>query len=120
MNIRPRLLRDTAAPKRRERVFAVPDTLDCFVGHFPGFPVAPAVVQISWVMDVARAMLPSEPVLAHIEVLKFKAPIRPGDTVHLSAELSADGSILQFRLWNAERLFASGRLLFVPARHLNP
>lgn len=113
MNIRATLLHETVTPRRWERVFEVPPTLSCFAGHFPGFPIVPAVVQISWVMDLAHVMLIGHRTLASIDALKFTAPIQPGDTVHLSAESSPDGSSLSFRLWSGERVFSSGRCRFV-------
>lgn len=94
-----------------ERKVKVPENLGWLEGHFPNFPVVPAVVQIQWVMDVARELLGRSVILERIEALKFKEPLRPGQVFRLRVELSAARDVLDFRLWEEGRLFSSGRCL---------
>ncbi len=95
-----------------ERKMKVPENLGWFEGHFPNFPVVPAVVQIQWVMDVARELLGKAVVLERIEGLKFKELLRPGQVFRLRVELSASRDALEFRLWEEGHMFSSGRCLF--------
>lgn len=87
----------------------MPEMLEFLAGHFPGFPVVPAMVQIDWVMDVTRDLLGGPPVLLRLEGLKFEALLRPADIVRLTTDLSPDKTVLNFRLWNNDRGFSSGR-----------
>jgi GT2 family glycosyltransferase len=94
----------------------VPDDLEYLSGHFPGFPVVPGVAQLGWVLDAAADALGHPPRLRAIEALRFKRLLRPADVVHLSVDLSADRSTLDFRLWDEASLVSSGRLLLTPGR----
>lgn len=68
----PELIDEVAGDGFRQRTLKVPDTLGCLEGHFSGFPVVPAVVQLQWVMELAGEMTSRPPVLRRIEALKFK------------------------------------------------
>jgi glycosyltransferase involved in cell wall biosynthesis len=72
--------------------------------------VVPGVAQIGWVLDAARDVLGRPATVRSIEALKFKRPLRPADVVHLSVEVSADRSTLDFRLWDDASLVSSGRV----------
>lgn len=90
----------------------VPETLECLAGHFPGLPVVPGVVQIGWVMNVARELLGRPPVVRRIEALKFNDLLRPLNVFHLGVEFLPGGQGVHFRLWADGHVFSSGRLLF--------
>ena len=107
----PDLLEVIVADGFCERKVKVPENLGWFEGHFPNFPVVPAVVQVQWVMDAARELLGKAVVLERIEALKFKEPLRPGQVFRLRVELSASRDLLEFRLWEEGHLFSSGRCL---------
>lgn len=85
----------------------VPDTLGCLDGHFAELAVVPGVAQLQWVMEVARALAGPDVALERIEALKFKSILRPGEVVHLRAELSP-GRRLHFRIDNERTVFSSG------------
>jgi acyl-coenzyme A synthetase/AMP-(fatty) acid ligase/3-hydroxymyristoyl/3-hydroxydecanoyl-(acyl carrier protein) dehydratase len=107
----PELLAERGSNGTRQQTLRVPDTLGYLDGHFPDFPVVPGVVQIQWVMEVARAMAGGEIAIDRIEALKFKDILRPGDVFQLSAEMSASNDRLVFRLWNEQSIFSSGRCI---------
>jgi len=77
-----------------------------FIGHFPGHPIMPGVLQIEAMKQLCE--LAARPLLAtaeksdiHLPVLekvKFRRPVTPGDRLKIEAELleSADGK-MRFR-----------------------
>ena len=112
----PELLGETARPGFHEWTLRVPANPAGLEGHFPNFPVVPAVVQLDWVMDAARTLLGREPVLRGLEDLRFKGLLRPAQVFRLTAELSPSGSTIDFRLWADGRRFSSGRCLLAGTR----
>ena len=65
-----------------------------FVGHFPGNPVMPGVLQIEALAQVGAVALLRQPAyqgklafFARIENVRFRRPVMPGDTLHLEVEL---------------------------------
>jgi 3-hydroxyacyl-[acyl-carrier-protein] dehydratase len=62
-----------------------------FAGHFPGYPVLPAVVQLLAVIHLVSCHR-GEPVrLLSVEDARFLTPIRPGQQVDISCSLRAGG-----------------------------
>jgi len=112
---RPEILGELAGERVREKTLKVPENLAYLEGHFPKFPVVPAAVQIQWVMAVAREMLETEPILQRLEALRFKAPLRPAQVFRLTLQLLPSGDTLDFRLWDEDQIFSSGRCLLAPA-----
>ena len=79
----------------------VPEDLDLFQGHYPGYPLMPGVLLCEAVFQ-AGALLIGEllrgvdgekesgagvPVLTRIMGAKFKREVRPGDTLDITAAL---------------------------------
>lgn len=96
----------------RERTLLVSGTAGYLDGHFPGFPVVPAVVQVQWVMELARELAGRPLVLQRIEALKFRRLLRPGQVLRLRVALAPSGDAVDFRLWGDGHLSASGRCVF--------
>lgn len=68
---------------------------DFFKGHFPDYPVVPGVVLIETMAQTAGAGLVARKIfgdgvplffLAHIDGVKFRRQVRPGDTLFTVAE----------------------------------
>lgn len=93
----------------------VPLQLDCWPGHFPGWPVVPGALQLHWVLLLTAHSLGRAVEAVRIERAKFAAPIGPGQSLELSLERKARGRFA-FRLRDVERVYASG-LLDVTGAH---
>jgi 3-hydroxymyristoyl/3-hydroxydecanoyl-(acyl carrier protein) dehydratase len=93
---------------------AVPRDLDYFDGHFPGAPVVPGVVQIKWVLALARRCLGIGGVFAGVEALKFQEALRPGAEVTVELKYAAAAGKLHFSLRSVRQRFSSGRVLLRP------
>jgi 3-hydroxymyristoyl/3-hydroxydecanoyl-(acyl carrier protein) dehydratase len=61
----------------------------CFEGHFPGFPVYPAVLQLSLLAETVSRMHGSAYTITAIPAAKFLCPVGP-DSI-LSVELTPIG-----------------------------
>ena len=64
----------------------------CLVGHFPGHPLVPGAL----LLDESVALLLAERPGAQLEQVvtcKFLAPVGPGDTVDVSAQETATGTV---------------------------
>lgn len=74
----------------------IPPDEDYFQDHFPGFPVVPGVLLTEMMGQAAAKALDGErrprgkAMLAKIQSASFRQWVRPGDEVHLHAEISAN------------------------------
>jgi 3-hydroxymyristoyl/3-hydroxydecanoyl-(acyl carrier protein) dehydratase len=66
--------------------FSVPDTSDYFNGHFPGFPILPAVAQVDIIMRYASDLFNIGAGLSEIKRIKFNHIIQPDTSLTLSLE----------------------------------
>ncbi|MBV9248974.1 MAG: hypothetical protein JO227_07005 [Acetobacteraceae bacterium] len=79
----PRVLCARADARAAELDLAINADLFWFQGHFPGAAILPGVVQIDWALHFARTYLDLPCTTARQLQIKFKSPIRPGDTLAL-------------------------------------
>lgn len=103
---------ERSADRARAELLIGPD-LHAFQGHFPGQPIVPGVSQLDWSVDLARSIFPISPALQRMENLKFHATIEPATCVQLELAWDAGEAVLDFRLYSANAVHASGRLRFL-------
>lgn len=81
----------------------IPDDLDLFQGHYPGYPLMPGVLLCEAVFQAGGVLLAeslrnesngvhdaqsvAKPVLTRILGARFKREVHPGDTIAVSARL---------------------------------
>jgi acyl-coenzyme A synthetase/AMP-(fatty) acid ligase/uncharacterized membrane protein/3-hydroxymyristoyl/3-hydroxydecanoyl-(acyl carrier protein) dehydratase len=80
--------------------FSVPDSSPYFDGHFPGFPILPAVAQMELVTRFASRYLGTGVGLAQIRRIKFTGLIRP--RVPLLLKLAKNKNTLSFNFSSPE------------------
>lgn len=114
-NMAPEILGQRREGEELHLRLAVPLDLACFPGHFPQTPVLPGVVQIDWVIALARDLLDSERRFAGMEVLKFQQLVRPGDELALTLRLDPARGKLYFTYTCAGFPCSSGRILLEAA-----
>ncbi|MBS1213497.1 MAG: AMP-dependent synthetase [Proteobacteria bacterium] len=90
----------------------VPERLAYLPGHFPGTPIVPGVVQIQWAVHFAREYLGLELPFGHMEVVKFKDLLLPGQQLTLLLRYQAESGKVKFSFRAGDREFSSGRLYF--------
>ena len=90
----------------------VPRTLAHFVGHFPGLPILPGVVQVDWAVRLATAHIPAASKPASIDRLKFMAPVPPGALLKLTLAHDASRQRIQFTYRLGKRDCASGVIVY--------
>ncbi len=96
--------------------FKIPSQLIYFDGHFPAQPILPGVTQLSWVEHFAKIFFNIEQPFEHMEVIKFKKIIRPGDDIKMLLKWKAETAKLYFELKSAEDVsHSSGRLVYARA-----
>ena len=87
-----------------------------FEGHFPGFPILPAVSQVGLVIDKIESDLRHKIEFCGIRKAKFKAMIQPGQNVTLDLDpstLSESQTHLQkWKLSSEDLVFSEGVLEF--------
>jgi len=90
----------------------VPGDLPIFTDHFPAVPLVPAVLQIGWVVDLARVCLQVDEPFRGILAVKFRRPVRPGMVLDVSLENDPDQAQVQFDFVVDGQPVSSGRLSF--------
>jgi 3-hydroxymyristoyl/3-hydroxydecanoyl-(acyl carrier protein) dehydratase len=100
-----------------EIAIVVPHDLSFIEGHFPGMPVVPGVVQLKWVLDLARRRLGVRAPFAGCENLKFQKLLRPGDRATLTLEHVEATGKLAFSFDSPNGRYSSGRALLTAARN---
>jgi len=88
--LRPDVLATRPNPAGVHFDLRVPAGLSCFPEHFPAFPLLPGVVQLQWVLMLARPQFPLPPTFTHVADLKFMRLVSPGE--QLALDLSYDGA----------------------------
>jgi 3-hydroxymyristoyl/3-hydroxydecanoyl-(acyl carrier protein) dehydratase len=85
-----------------------------FLGHFPGDPVLPGVIQVDWAIRFGEACFGPLGAFMGLEQLKFLEPVRPGPGLALALALdrSGPGPRLRFSYQVDSGRKSSGTILF--------
>ena len=73
--------------------FRVPEDLPFFRGHFPGHPILPGVVALSWMLAGAERLLGRAVQAAELLNVKFQVVVLPGTEVELSIVPKSGGRL---------------------------
>ena len=90
----------------------IPAELAYFDGHFEQIHIVPGVVQIQWAVHFARRFLMSELTFSHMESIKFKELLLPGQTLELRLRFMPATGKLEFCYYSPACEYSSGRLYF--------
>jgi 3-hydroxymyristoyl/3-hydroxydecanoyl-(acyl carrier protein) dehydratase len=115
--LQPELLAERQAGSHYELDLRVPADLAVWPGHFPEFFLVPGVLQVDWVMRLARARFGLRAVPPRIEGLKFKTPLRPQQRFTMRLDVAADGRAIDFELASETEVYSRGRLHLDGASH---
>jgi 3-hydroxymyristoyl/3-hydroxydecanoyl-(acyl carrier protein) dehydratase len=88
--------------------FSLPDTSPYFDGHFPGFPILPAVGQMDLIIRFAAKYLGTGIELAEIRRIKFSSFIRPCAPLWLSFEKKEAAISFKITSPNGETAYSMG------------
>ena len=90
--------------------FTVPAANPYYDGHFPGFPILPAVAQIELVLRFAAEHFGTGIDVSEIKRIKFSSLIQP-DKPHL-LRLEKTGKTLSFKMYShgGETVYSSGSI----------
>ena len=90
----------------------IPEDLAYFAGHFDEVAVVPGVVQIQWAVHYAKLNLGLELLFSHMEAIKFKELLLPGQQLALSLNYDEERRKLEFCYRSDACEYSSGRLYF--------
>ncbi|MCM8614094.1 hydroxymyristoyl-ACP dehydratase [Accumulibacter sp.] len=91
----------------------VEPSLDYFPGHFPDHPILPGIVQVDWVIRLARQHLGIRCTgFSALRALKFSAPILPGTKLSLQIDWLPERQRLDFAYREERRPMSSGQIFF--------
>lgn len=111
----PEVLATRPGPEGFSFDLRVPPDLACFPGHFPGTPLLPGVVQLSWVLALAQPRFTLPARFAHVGALKFTRVVMPGAKLSLDLGFDGERGELSFRFSDsAGRECSSGCVGFTP------
>jgi uncharacterized membrane protein/3-hydroxymyristoyl/3-hydroxydecanoyl-(acyl carrier protein) dehydratase len=88
--------------------FSILENSDYFNGHFPGFPILPAVAQFELVVRMACRYLGTSPDVTEAKRLKFTSPVMPGNQLRMELTKTADSVSWILKSRDGETLHSSG------------
>ncbi len=83
----------------------------CFEGHFPSFPIFPAVAQLALLQQAVEAYHQKECELTAFPMLKFLQPIVPNTDIVIKLNIKEDGW-MNFLITSEQQTFAKGKLCY--------
>ena len=91
--------------------FSVPDSCLYFDGHFPGFPIFPAVAQMEFVTRFASRYLGTGIAVSQIKRLKFVNLIQPNTQLLLKIEKNKDNISFNLTSPNGATVYSLGTFI---------
>ncbi|QSA99357.1 AMP-dependent synthetase [Methylomonas sp. EFPC1] len=91
---------------------SIPTNLTYFNGHFDEISVVPGVVQIQWAVHYARQYYGLSRDFSHMESVKFKELLLPGQELELALHYLQQAGKLTFCYRSAACEYSSGRIYF--------
>lgn len=89
----------------------VPENHPALPGHFPGRPVVPGVVLLSYVRDALCSRASGNIRCTAWPSVKFLAPLHPGEAFAVEVDFNS-AEAAKFSVRTAERLIAQGSVHF--------
>ncbi len=108
----PEILDETIEDQGIVLALHIPEGLAYFAGHFDEIAVVPGVVQIQWAVFYARQYLGLNGSFEHMEVIKFKELLLPGQQLELSLYYRQALGKLTFCYRSETTEYSSGRIYF--------
>jgi uncharacterized membrane protein len=94
----------------------VPEDYAFFNGHFPGYPVLAAAVQLhELVLPCLARALPQAGPLTRLAAVKFPGRIRPGDDIEVTLDIVPGVEEVQFEITRSGERCTTGRLCVMAA-----
>lgn len=92
-----------------------------FNGHFPGYPILPAMLQILFGVLVSEKTLGKRLILKKLDKAKFMAQIRPEETISVTCKIISTPPVeteikVKVTITAAQKKAASMTLFLQPAR----
>jgi acyl-coenzyme A synthetase/AMP-(fatty) acid ligase/uncharacterized membrane protein/3-hydroxymyristoyl/3-hydroxydecanoyl-(acyl carrier protein) dehydratase len=112
-NVRhPILLGKKVSENTAEYSLKIPADLAYFDGHFNGMPIVPGVVQLNWVIELAKTDLELRGYVSQCNQIKFSQLMKPNDIVTLILHYNAEKSALSYSYKGIDFDYSSGRISF--------
>jgi 3-hydroxymyristoyl/3-hydroxydecanoyl-(acyl carrier protein) dehydratase len=90
----------------------ISEDLAYLAGHFPEIPVVPGVAQIHWAVHFARQRFKMPGSFSHMEAVKFKDVLLPGQRLELTLRHVSQSGKLEFLYRSETSEYSSGRIYF--------
>jgi len=110
----PQILSARECGEERVLSLYIDPELQFFMGHFPGYPLLPDVVQLDWAIRCAVDAFGPLGDFRGLEKLKFQALIRPGEHLNLRLSFDPKSGRLLFSYEGVNDRKSSGTITFSP------
>ncbi len=111
MTVLPTVLRRESGTEELFVLTPEPDN-PAFLGHFPGDPILPGVIQVDWAIRFATLAYGPLGDFKGLSNLKFTSIIRPGECLELHLALDRPAGRLEFRYDGPLDRKSSGMVIF--------
>jgi len=92
-------------------LFTIAESSPYFDGHFPGFPILPAVAQLDIVINFARCYFNTASALSKIKKIKFVKTINPSVTLLLKIELKENVITFKIAAPDESEMYSGGTII---------